>query len=252
MKFTIRLSTLLASALVISATASAGDAVRQDPKAMEVLKGMSALKAGISRATLKSTSYTDARLEGGLMVSNPTEVTVNIERPDSLKISSFDGLNTKELYFHDGELTVFNSANNFYAQANIPREIDAALEFALEEMEIEAPLLDMIYKDVTERLITSNETILYLQDKARIAGTDCHHIAIRGAELDVQLWVQQGDRPMTRKIILTSKWEGGSPRFEANLTWDLAPDFDSGIFEFRAPENATRIEFVNSAVAEGE
>jgi hypothetical protein len=219
---------------------------------MEVLNSMSALKAGINRATLKSVSYTDARLEGGLMVSNSTEVTVNIERPGSLKISSFDGLHSKDLYFHNGELTVFNSENKFYAQANIPKEIDAALQFALEEMEIEAPLLDMIYQNVAEHLITSQETILYLQDKARISGADCHHIAIRGSEVDVQLWVQEGERPMTRRIVLTSKWAGGSPRFEANLTWDLAPDFDSSIFEFTAPEGSSKIEFTESTAGKGE
>jgi hypothetical protein len=81
-------------------------------------------------------------------------------------------------------------------------------------------------------------------DKARIAGTNCHNIAIRGPELDVQLWVEEGDRPLPRKIMITSKWEGGSPRFTANLMWDTDPDFGQEIFEFRAPEGSTEIGFV--------
>jgi hypothetical protein len=147
---------------------------------------------------------------------------------------------------------VFNSENKFYAQASIPKEIEAAMEFALEELEVEAPLMDLIYQDASAHLISSQETILYLTDKARIAGTNCHHIAIRGPELDVQLWVEEGDRPVPRKIMMTSKWEGGSPRFTANLMWDSDPDFGQEIFEFTAPEGSINIGFAQSNRSEGE
>ena len=164
-----------------------------------------------------------------------------------MNISSFDGEATKGIYFHDGLLTVFNSANKLYAQASIPKEIDAAMEFALEELEVEAPMMDLLYKDASAHLIGSDETILYLTDKSRIGGTDCHHLAIRGSEVDVQLWVEEGDRPLPRKIMITSKWEGGTPRFTANLNWDTNPQFEPGLFEFKAPEGATKIEFVTES-----
>ena len=105
------------------------------------------------------------------------------------------------------------------------------------------PLMDMIYRDASAHLLSSDETIVYLTDKARVAGTDCHHIAIRGADVDVQLWVEEGDRPVTRKIMITSKWEGGAPRFVANLDWDTKPQFKPGTFEFKPPEGAVKIEF---------
>jgi hypothetical protein len=186
------------------------------------------------------------------MVSNSTEVKVSIDRPGSLHISSFDGVQSKELFFHNGMLTVSNSERKYYARASIPEEIEAALEFALEELDVEAPLMDLIYRDTSTHLIGSQETILYLTDKARVDGTNCHHIAIRGSELDVQLWVEEGDQPLPRKIMLTSKWEGGSPRFIANLMWDSDPDFSEEIFEFKAPEGSTEIGFVQSHRSEGE
>ena len=124
------------------------------------------------------------------------------------------------------------------------------MEFALDELGVEAPLLDMIYKDASTHLLTSGETILYLTDKARVGNADCHHLAIRGAEIDVQLWVEEGDRPVTRKLMITSKWEGGSPRFVANLDWDTSPKFKPGFFEFKAPEDAIKIEFIRGATAQ--
>ena len=226
--------------------AQAGD-VQQDAKAIEVLKQMAAHKSSLDKVTITGVTFTDARLGAGLIVSNSDEVRVSIDRPESMHISSFNGETKKSLYFHNGQLTVYNSTRNLYAQASIPDDIEAAAEFALEKLGVEAPLLDLIYKDASVHLLESNEAILYLTDKARIKGTDCHHLAIRGPEVDVQLWVEEGDRPVVRKIIIMSKWEGGSPRFTANLDWETSPKFEPGLFEFKAPENAMKIEFVTGS-----
>ena len=230
----------------LSVTAQAAG-VRQDAKAIEVLTQMATYKKSLEQVALKGVTFTDARLGAGLMVSNSEEVHVSIDRPGSMNISSYDGDTTRGIYFHDGLLTVYNSANKLYAQENIPKEIDAAMEFALEELGIEAPMMDLLYKDASTHLISSDEPIFYLTDKSRVAGTDCHHIAIRGSEVDVQLWVEEGDRPLPRKIMITSKWEGGTPRFIANLKWETKPQFEPGLFEFKAPEGARKIEFVTES-----
>jgi len=177
---------------------------------------------------------------------------MRIDRPGSLHITTFDGVATTEIFFHKEMLTVFNSQNGFYAQASIPDEIDAALDFALEELGLEAPLMDMILSDASVGLIGPQDTVIYLTDKARVAGVDCHHIAIRGPETDVQVWVEEGDKPLPRKVMLTSKWAGGSPRFIANLAWLTEPELDPGIFEFKAPEGSTNIGFVQHSGNEGE
>jgi hypothetical protein len=221
--------------------------VRQDAKAIEVLKQMAAYKTTLDQVVIKGVTFTDARLGAGLMVSNSVEVHVSLSRPGSMLINTFDGETNKGLYFHNGLLTVFDSASKLYAQATIPNEIDAAMEFALEELDIEAPMMDLLYKDASTHLIGSDETIMYLTDKSRVAGTDCHHIAIRGPEADVQLWVEEGDRPLARKIMITSKWEGGTPRFVANLHWQTDPEFEPRLFEFKAPEGAMKIEFVTES-----
>jgi len=90
--------------------------------------------------------------------------------------------------------------------------------------------------------------VLYLTGKSRVGGANCHHIAIRSPEVDIQLWVEEGDKPLPRQLILTSKWEGGTPRFVARMQWDLEPDFSNSDFEFTAPEGATRIDFVPTTV----
>ena len=241
---------VLAVLLGFSTVAAQADDAKQDAKAIEVLKQMAAFKSSQDQVVIKGVTFTDARLGAGLMVANAEEVSVSIRRPGSMLITSADGEATRGFYFHDGLFTFFNSATRLYGQADIPKDIESAMEFALDELGIEAPLLDLIYKDASTHLLTSGETILYLTDKARVGNANCHHLAIRGAEVDVQLWVEEGDRPVTRKIMITSKWEGGSPRFVANLDWHTSPEFKPGLFEFKAPQDATKIEFIRGASAQ--
>jgi len=236
---TVVLAVLLSA---VALAAHAGD-VQQDAKAIEVLEQMVAYKSTLDQVVITGVTSMDARLDAGLMVSNSEEISVSISRPGSMRISNFDGEANKGLYFHEGMLTFFNSANMLYAQADIPEEIDAAMEFAMDELDIEAPLMDLIYQDAGARLLSSDATILYLVDKARVGGTDCHHLAIRGPEVDIQLWIEEGDRPLPRQFMFTSKWEGGSPRFIANLNWETDPNFEPDFFKFKAPEGATKIRF---------
>lgn len=243
---------LIGAVLAVGTVFADESAVRQDARAIDVLNSMSAYTDSFDQVVIVGVTHTDARVGGGLMVSNADEVKVTIDRPNSLHISSFDGIETRELIFHKEVLTVFDTQRRFYAQATVPSGVDAALEFALEELDIEAPLMDFIVRDKLASLISSQETVIYLTDKARVAGVDCHHIAIRGPETDVQLWVEEGDKPLPRKIMLTSKWAGGSPRFIANLAWQAEPELDPSIFEFKAPEGFMNIGFVSLSENEGE
>jgi len=219
---------------------------QQDAKALDVLNRMAAYTGSMDQLIIKGEVFADARLDAGLLVSNPSEITIKIDRPGSLFIEKFDGLHTKKIYIHNGKLTVFNSERNFYARAKVPENIQDAMQYAMEEFELDTPLAELFFADSAVALITEQDTLMYLTDKSRISGVDCHHIAVRGAEIDLQLWVEEGDSPAPRKMIMTMKWEGGSPRQTALMEWTSTSDFDPKVFDFEAPEGAQEIRFVGS------
>lgn len=245
MKINTRFSVVLIVALLGSGAVFAQDS--GEARAKEVLKSMSAYTASLDRLVIRGTAFIDGRLDAGLMVSNASEVKVTVDRPGSMHLSNFDGVTEKELFFDNGSLTLFSSDTGYYAQASVPNEIEAAAEYALEEMGIEAPLMDLIYRDVSAQMVGSEDTVMYLTDKARVGGVDCHHIAVRGPDVDLQLWIEEGDRPVPRKIMITSKWEGGAPRFFANMAWDANPQVDPEIFKFKVPAGAINIGFASQA-----
>ncbi len=71
------------------------------------------------------------------------------------------------------------------------------------------------------------------------------HLAFRGAEVDWQIWIEDGDKPLPRKFILTSKKVAGEPQFTVLIrNWDLAPKLTNQEFSFTPPKGAKKIEFL--------
>ncbi len=246
MRSIMKLAAVSAAILWVATGFGHDDGPRRDAQAVEVLQAMSDYLAGLERFAVSGFGSSDARLDAGLLVANPIEVELRVQRSGSLHISRFDGESTQHLYVHEAEITLYNTAWGYYASNPVPAGIEPAMQFALDELGIEAPLMDLLYKDVFEHLVGSTDPVLYLTNKSRVGGVDCHHIAIRNAELDIQLWVEEGERPLPRQLVLTSKWEGGAPRFVAQLDWDTEPDLDEGEFEFEPPDGASRIEFTQA------
>jgi hypothetical protein len=235
---------VLFMAVAISAGAQASEhGDQRDEQAVSVLKAMSVHLAGLKSFTVTGVALEDHQLEAGLMASYPTEIELTVTRPGSLHLKQFDGENTRDLYIREGSLTLYDSAKGYYATTSVPAGLDAGMEYALKTLGIDAPLMDLVYKDSFTRLAGTTDPVLYLTGKSRVDGIDCHQLAIRVADADVQLWVQEGDSPLPRRIMITAKWEAGSPRFNARMNWNTQPDIAVGAFEFEPPKDAVQIQF---------
>ena len=143
----------------------------------------------------------------------------------------------------DRLLTVFSPESRYYAQTEAPASVGDALDFALEELEIDAPMSDFFKGNVAEGMMTGVHTALYL-GLSRIRGVECHQLALRHSEFDVQIWVSTGSNPLPQKVVIASIFEGGSPRFSSLLDWNVSPTFTGETFDFTAPEGSIKIDFL--------
>jgi hypothetical protein len=63
------------------------------------------------------------------------------------------------------------------------------------------------------------------------------------------VWIQQGDYPLPRRLVITTTSDEARPQYEATYAWDLAPSFDDAAFAFTPPADARRITFAVGAGA---
>jgi hypothetical protein len=79
-----------------------------------------------------------------------------------------------------------------------------------------------------------------------VAGTKTTHLAFRAADVDGQVWIDDGDKPLPRKFILTSKQVKGEPEFTVVIrSWGLAPKVTDKEFAFVPSKGAKKIEFLS-------
>lgn len=239
---------LISIGLTVAATIAAGgmtagvSAQEVDVKAL--LERMDAEIAGLDGFIVHGDAYIDARLAAGQIIEHASQVTLRLRRqPGSVRITNRDTENTKEIVFDDGLLTVYNTKDNFYAQRKIPKGVESMLDFAVNEADIEVPLLDFVSANVADDFLQDADEVRYL-GTSLIRDEVFHHIGIRSQDVDVQIWVASSDRPLPGKLVITSKWEGGSPRFVAFFKWDTAPAFTHDLFRFDPPQGAVAVEFL--------
>ena len=215
-----------------------------DPRVVEVLEEMEAYMAGFDQVELKALNSADVRLDAGLMAGQATELHARARRhPSSFRATAVGDVQNVELYISGGLLTVFSPEIDYYAQTEAPESVGAALRFALEELDIDAPLTDFFRPDIADAMLTDVHTGLYL-GLSWIRGVECHQLALRHPEADVQIWVSTGDKPLPQKVVITSIWESGSPRFTSLLDWNVSPAFAPETFDFTAPPDSMKIDFL--------
>lgn len=98
---------------------------------------MSQTIGGLNRFVIHGDAYVDAGLDEGLVIEQSSQVTARVMRSDALRITNKDAEGSKEIYFYDGTLTVSSQPRNFYAQTEIPKQIAAAVDFAVNELTID-------------------------------------------------------------------------------------------------------------------
>ena len=145
--------------------------------------------------------------------------------------------------WYDGKtLSILSRQQNSYATTKAPGTIDEMMDYLFEEFGLEVPIADLLvsdpYNSATQRVRSGQYIGLH-----QVQGTKCHHLAFRQNNVDWQIWIEDGDNPLPRKLVITHKGLPGHPQFIAIFDkWNLSPKLSKDLFTFKVPEGAKRIE----------
>ncbi len=213
-----------------------------ESKADEVLRRMGKYLAGAKQFRFEAYKMVDIVLDSGqkIQLSNTTEVAVS--RPDKIWVRSTGDTNNEKIWYRGDTLSVWAPEENSYATAKVPSNIDEMMDYVVEKFGVAIPLADLVisapYESAIQRVRSGQYVGLhYVRD------VKCHHLAFRQEGLDWQIWIEQGDKPLPRKLVITHKELPGHPQFIAFFDkWDLSPKLSAELFIFKAPEGAEQIE----------
>jgi hypothetical protein len=165
--------------------------------------------------------------------------TVLMSRPDKLRATRTGGYSDVELFFDGRTATFVSKDDKVYTRLETPGSIDQLIGRLRNEFSLTAPgadlLLSNVFDDLMEGAIDAKHIGLGVID-----GVECEHLAFRTLEVDWQIWIEAGARPIPRKYIITSKTVTAAPQYTLRIKeWRTDAQTNANSFTF-APEPGTR------------
>jgi len=169
--------------------------------------------------------------------------TLMQHRPDKLRATRTGGYADVEFFFDGKSFTVLDKAHKRFAQANTAGSVDQLVSELRTKYFVEAPGADLLgsnpYKELMAGVIDAKHI-----GRAVVAGVECEHLAFRNHDVDWQIWIETGSKPIPRKYVITSKTVAGAPQYTLLVKdWKadvaVAPD----AFAFKAPAGVQKVEF---------
>jgi hypothetical protein len=176
-----------------------------EPEAIAALKRSSEFLQTLKSFNIRVEASTDEVLDSGQKVQFGSFANISVVRPNRLRADVIDDQKQRQFYYDGKTLTVYGKVVNYYASVSAPKTIKEMLAFAESKYGLEWPLADLLAPES----LAENVKSAFSVGQGRVGGVLCEHYAFRQDEVDWQIWIQTGNKPLPRKIVITSKNEEG-------------------------------------------
>jgi hypothetical protein len=242
----MKIATLMIAAALgfgaIEAQSAPADPPRVDPAAVEALSKMSAYLRTIPAFQITVQTQRDDVDVYGQLITLSGEATYKVRRPDAFSISLALPSQTGQ-YVYDGKtLTAYDAGTASYSRFPAPPTIRATLDLAKQKYGATVPLEDLFNwseGDDRAKALTSAHVI----GKTRVAGQMASQYAFRQPGVDWQIWIADGAKPLPLRVLIVSSKDPARPQFQADLTWNTAPQFAANAWTFAPPPNAHAVAY---------
>jgi hypothetical protein len=230
----------LASLLIGTTGAAQTAPTAADAKA--VLKSSAAFISSLKTLELEFDSDIEAVTPELEKIQFTNSGSLTLSRPNKLWAHRVGGYADVALYFDGKTATVHGRNIDAYAQFAAPGTVDDLIEALRAGHGIAVPGADLLLSQPYEALVADVLEAKHI-GRGVVDGVECEHLAFRNFDTDWQIWVEVGDRPFPRKLVITSKTIAGAPQYTLRVKrWKSGFTADPAMFQFTPPAGARRIE----------
>ena len=214
-----------------------------DPKAAGILQDMTYYMGSQYEYTYKADMMFDDVLESKQKIQYNAEETVYLKKPDKFYAGYVSDLGGYKLWYDAGQATLLEVPLNDFSLATLPSSVDQALNKLKEEYQFTPALSEFLFID-TYKLMTANIISGAYFGLSKVMGANCHHLVFVEKDIDWQIWIEDGKRPVPRKLVITYKNMAESPQFIALIKdWVFGKPITNFAFKPEIPNVNSRVEF---------
>ncbi len=225
--------TLLSEAGVQGARLMAGDTARK------ILERAYAYLEAQPAFSLKAVTINEDSFDGKLTVEVRHRLRVDLER-DGRILVEIDGDSKNRTYALDrGRFVAWDRPTNLYGELSVPKENDAALDFLYDRYGMATPLANLLYSDLSKRLMPKARGYYFGMRKLR--GTWYHYLVFDNQVKELELWIQARGAPLIRRFVVIDKSTKLRLHSATDIDWISVGSVAGDPFAFHLPPDARRI-----------
>jgi hypothetical protein len=229
----------LVAASVVSSPPSAR--AQQSDDAMQILKTMTDYLIGQKTISMTFDSDIEVITTDLQKIQFTSSGRVQLSRPDKIRATRTGGYADLELVFDGKTVSIIGKNENKFVQADIPGSVDQLMDRLIGEYNVQAPGATLLRANVFDEL-TSDVIASEHIGRGVVDGVECEHLAFRDSEVDWQIWVELGARPIPRKLVITSKAVTGAPQYTMRIKeWGAEVPTSPEAFAFKPPPGAAKV-----------
>jgi hypothetical protein len=170
-------------------------------------------------------------------------IKTTLRRPDRLAVESTGDDGTTRLFYDGKTVTLVGDDPKQYAQAQAPNTIAGLIDFLIDKLGADMPLADLLVDSPAGALLSDIVSGGQV-GTATIDGTKVKHFFFNQLpDVDLELWLEDNERAVPRRIYIVYRSLPGRPNFVADLSeWDFSTQLADNLFVFQPPAGATRVE----------
>jgi len=210
--------------------------------AIYALKEMSDFLMTAKTLAITSQGSLDVVTNDGQRIQLDGTTTYKARRPGFV-IDYNSDIKSRRFIYDGKNFTVYSPRLGYYASAPAPATNREVLDMIYDKFGIQLPLEDLFrWGDGSNADRIKALKSAYEVGSATIDGVPTDHFAYREADVDWEVWIQKGDQPWPRKLVIVDRTDPARPTFTARLTWQMNPAFTDADFTFVPDANAKRIQ----------
>jgi hypothetical protein len=210
-----------------------------DADADRMLRQMTEYLASLQSFSVRTSVADELTMKTGEKLQTMSSAEVAVDRPNHLR-SLQRGSPTGLGFWYDGKtMSVSCKANNSYQTLPAPGTLDAAIDQMRKQFDIDAPGADLLYSHPYDALMEQVVSGRFV-GRETVDGVPANHLAFQGQEVDWQMWIQDGPKPLPLRYVITTKTVPQHPEFAVQMSdWNTEPRLPDAAFTFKPPEGAT-------------
>ena len=220
-----------------------GNAV--DQASVDALKRMGTYLQSLKRFQVSIELTGERVLSDGQKLQHTAAADLDVDRPNKLRVRIHTSRSEREIFYDGARVSLYTPAQKYYSTAVFSGNLAELIDRMEEKYAVQVPLADMFLWGTPAASFDQIEVAMNAgQD---FVGDDlCDHYAFRQANVDWQIWITTGSKPLPRKLVITNRGDEARPQSVSLITWNLKPNFKDAVFAFRPPKGATAVELYST------